>query len=64
MEGKSEEAVKAVSKKLGFDYSKALFCGATLIYSKKYNISAEAIDSEIKKIIFDMENPFLKLKNK
>jgi len=62
IEGKSENKVKAVSKKLGFDYSKAWFCATGLIYSKKYNISVEIIDSEIPKITFDMENPFLKLR--
>ncbi len=62
IEGKSEEEVKAVSEKIGFDYSKAWFCATGLIYSKKYNIPVEIIDNEISKITFDMENPFLKMK--
>jgi len=62
IEGKSEKEVKAVSKKLGFDYSKAWFCAVGLIYSKKYNIPAEVIDNEVPKIVFNMENPFLKIK--
>ncbi|MDP2741650.1 MAG: CYTH domain-containing protein [bacterium] len=62
VEGKSEKEVKAVSEKLGFDYSKAWFCAAGLIYSKKYNIPTEVIDNETPKITFDMENPFLKFK--
>ncbi len=62
IEGKSEKEVKAVSEKLGFDYSKALFCATTLIYSMKYNIPCEVIDNEIPKIVFDMENPFFKFK--
>ena len=62
VEGKSEEEVKSVSQKLGFDYSKAWFCATGLIYSKKYNIPVEIIDNEIPKIIFNMENPFLKFK--
>jgi len=62
IEGKSEKEVKAVSAKLGFNYSEALFCATGLIYSKKYDIPVEIIDSEISKIVFDMENPFLKIK--
>jgi len=63
VEGKSEKEVKTVSKKLGFDYSKAWFCAVGLIYSKKYNIPAEIINNKIPKITFDMENPFIKIKN-
>ena len=60
IEGKSEEKVKKVSKLLGFDYSRAWFCATGLIYSKKYNIPSEVINNDIPKIVFDMENPFLK----
>ena len=62
IEGKSEKEVKTVSEKLGFNYSKAWFCAVGLIYSKKYNISVEVIDNEIPEIIFDTDNPFLKIK--
>lgn len=61
VEGKSEKEVRAVSEKLGFDYSMAWFCATTLIYNKKYNVPCEIID-QIPKITFDMENPFLKFK--
>jgi len=64
VEGKSEKTVKAVSQKIGFDYSKACFCAVGLIYSKKYNIPVGTIDKEISKIVFNMKNPFLKFKNK
>lgn len=63
IEGRSEKEVKAASKKLGFDYSKAWFCSVDLIYSKKYNIPFEVIDNKIPKIVFNMENPFPKIKN-
>jgi len=63
IEGGSEDEVKAISQKLGFDYSKAWFCAVGLIYSKKYGIPAEIIDNDISKITFDIENPFLKVKN-
>ncbi|MCX6759948.1 MAG: CYTH domain-containing protein, partial [Candidatus Nealsonbacteria bacterium] len=45
VEGKSEKDVKTVSARLGFDYSEALFCATGLIYSKKYDIPVEIIDS-------------------
>ncbi len=64
VEGKSEKEVKAVSEKIGFDYSKALFCPAGDIYSKKYNISSQVISNKISKITFGMKNPFLKFRNK
>ncbi len=64
IEGKSEKEVKAVSEKLGFNYSKAWFCAVGLIYSKKYNIPVEVIDNEISGIVFDMKNPFLEFKNR
>lgn len=63
VEGKSEEQVKSISKRIGFDYSKAWFCSATLIYNKKYGVSCEIIDNQIPKITFDMENPFLKFRS-
>jgi len=62
IEGGSEEEVMAVSEKLGFNYSEALFCAVGLIYSKKYNIPVEVIDNKISEIIFNTDNPFLKIK--
>ncbi len=59
IEGKSEESVKNVSEKLGFDYSIALFSAASMLYQKKYNIPETEINIE-PLIIFDMENPFIK----
>ena len=64
VEGKSEKRVKEVSEKIGFDYSMAWFCAVGLLYSKKYNIPHEIIDSQTPEITFDMENPFLKFQNK
>ena len=58
VEGKSEEEVKKVSKKIGFDYSKALFCPAGKLYQMKYNIPDDKINTA-PKIVFDMQNPFI-----
>ncbi len=60
IESTSEQLVKDMAQKLGFDYSKALFCSTTTIYAKKYNISDDIINNQTPKIIFNMENPFLR----
>jgi adenylate cyclase, class 2 len=59
VEGFSEEKVKITSEKIGFNYSKALFCAVGELYKLKYDISHEEIN-KIPKIVFDMHNPFLK----
>lgn len=64
VEGKSEKKVKEVSQKIGFDYSKAFFASTTEFYKQKYGLSRKTINDKVPKIAFDMENPFLKLKNK
>jgi adenylate cyclase class 2 len=60
VEGKSEEIVKLVSEKLGFDYQKAVFCSADKLYNLKYGISQEIINNHTPEIIFNAPNPFLK----
>jgi adenylate cyclase class 2 len=64
VEGKSEEKVKEVSLKLGFDYSKAFFASTTEFYKLKYGLSRKTINDKVPKIAFNMENPFIKLKKK
>lgn len=59
VEGYSEEDVKKISKKLGFDYNKAKFCSIDVIYGEKYNLPIGIINTS-PKIIFEMENPFIK----
>ena len=59
IEGCSEKAVKKVCEKLGFDYSAAKFCAAGDLYAGKYDVSVREIN-ESPKIIFDMDNPFIK----
>lgn len=59
VEGASEEVVKAISEKLGFDYSTALFDSVDVQYSKKYNISIDAVNQRTPEILFDMQNPFV-----
>lgn len=59
VEGKSEEAVKRVSKKLGVNYDKALFCCITKLYNDKYNISEDIINNKTPEITFEGRNPFV-----
>lgn len=58
-EGTSEEAVKNVSERIGFEYDKALFCAVGKLYMMKYGIHPDHIN-KIDRIVFDMENPFVK----
>jgi len=58
IEGKAEKPVKSVCRKLGFDYSKALFCSVDTLYANKYGLSKEIITNQTPKIFFDMKNPF------
>ncbi|MFZ2310144.1 MAG: CYTH domain-containing protein [Patescibacteria group bacterium] len=60
VEAKTEEVVRAVSELLGFDYSKAMFCSADTIYSLKYGVPLDDINNKTSKIVFDMNNPFVK----
>ncbi len=60
VEGSSEAEVKSTSELLGFDYNDALFCAVGMLYSKKYGIEESIINNKTPKIVFDMENPFLK----
>ncbi len=58
VEGQSEESVKSVSKKIGFDYSQAKFCAVGRLYHEKYNIPQDIINNHTPIITFD-KNPFL-----
>lgn len=60
VEGKSEKEVRRISKKIGLDYNKALFCAVGIIYHKKYGISENIINNKTPRIVFDGKNPFLK----
>jgi len=57
IEGKSEEEVKSVAKKLGFDYKRALFCSVDTLYNKKYGVSEDIINNQIPEITFARKNP-------
>ncbi len=59
IEGKNEKEVKQVVEKLGFDYSKALFCSVTTLYKMKYCIDEDIINNQTPKIVFSEKNPFI-----
>lgn len=59
LEGKSENEVKMVSEKLGFNWTEAVFGSTHLLTSKKYGIPENVLNDEIPRIVFNMENPYL-----
>ncbi len=60
VEGHSEEEVKNVSQKIGFGWGQAKFCAVGTLYAEKYGITEEQVNHQTPKIVFDMQNPFLK----
>ena len=60
IEAESEKIVKAVAKKLDFDYKQALFGSVDFQYADKYGIPLEQINESTPQILFDMKNPFIK----
>lgn len=59
VEGHSEEKVKEISERLGFNWIDAKFCSADTLYKEKYGVSEDVINNETPKIVFDMNNPFV-----
>lgn len=59
VEGKSEEAVKAVSEKLGFDYAQALFGAVDILYIRQYPYLTKERINQAPRIVFGDENPFV-----
>jgi adenylate cyclase class 2 len=60
VEGQSEEMVKNVSEKIGFDYGQALFCCVSTLYCMKYGVAEEVINNQTPEITFGGKNPFEK----
>jgi hypothetical protein len=60
VERETEDCVKSAVEKLGFDWSLAKFCATDVLYSEKYAIDYGVINYYTPKIVFDMENPFIK----
>lgn len=58
VEALSEEAVKNACQKLELDYSGALFGSISELYAKRYGVSREVINNDIKELLFDSKNPF------
>lgn len=58
VEGQSEEEVKSVSEKIGFDYAQAKFCAVGRLYHEKYKISQDIINNHTPEITF-AKNPFV-----
>lgn len=61
IEGLSEDAVKEIAEKLGFDYSEARFCSISDIYSERYQTKKRFDISDLEEFTFSIDNPFLKV---
>lgn len=60
IEGESEDEVKSISEKLGFDYKQAFFGSVTGLYTAKYNLTEDRVNNHTPLILFVMDkNPFL-----
>lgn len=59
VEGPSEQAVKRVAEKIGFDYGKAVFGAVGKLYKMRYGIHPNEVNS-LPMIVFDMDNPFIR----
>lgn len=60
IEGQSDKAIRAASKKLGLDYKQAIFGSVDFQYADKYKVSLKKINQDTPLIKFKMANPFLK----
>ncbi len=58
IEGKSEDEVRDVAEKIGFQYSDAKFCSVDTLYSEKYGFPEDIFNNHSPKVVFDMKNPF------
>jgi adenylate cyclase, class 2 len=56
VESTSEEAVRNASEKIGFDWSKAVFCTINQLFQRKFGEHAKV--SKVPRLTFDMANPF------
>lgn len=60
IEGGSEQEVKNVAEQIGFDWESAKFCSVDTLYSEKYGFSEDVFSNRSPRVVFDMENPFVR----
>ena len=60
VESDTEARVRIVAEKLGFDWATAKFCSVDTLYHEKYGTPLKVINDHTPKIVFEMENPFMK----
>lgn len=58
VEGPSEERVREVSERLGFNWQEAVFGAADVLVHQKYGIPPKVVNDETPKILFGGENPW------
>ncbi|MFH1430745.1 MAG: CYTH domain-containing protein [Candidatus Uhrbacteria bacterium] len=59
VEGASEEAVRVVSERIGFDWTAAKFCQVATLYAEKYGLAEDTFNSNSPRVIFEGDNPFV-----
>ncbi len=59
IEGPSEQTVKEIASKLGFEWDKARFCAVGTLYAEKYTVSEAIINNQTPRLVFGMQNPFV-----
>ena len=59
VEGDSEDQVREVAEKIGFDYLKAKFCSVDVLYGEKYDFPPDHFNYDVKRLDFEMKNPFV-----
>ena len=60
VEGKNEEMVQEAVEFLGYEYDKCQVCAVDVLYREKYGVPEDIVDNHTPRIIFDMQNPFLR----
>lgn len=60
VEGTSEAVVRSAVGKLGFDYASAQFCSVDTLYAEKYGIAERVVNMQTPKLVFGMQNPFVR----
>lgn len=57
IEAETEQAVKKVANRLGFDWDQVVFAGTGAIYEREYGIFPDDLE-DLCRLTFDSDNPF------
>ncbi len=59
IEGESEELVRTVAERLGFDYSAAIFDSVTALYVQQYGLTADRINNHTRALFLTWKTRFI-----